>query len=165
MSAFSSVNTGLYVALADQFGTKDDVVAGAMIALTCGAFFAFALGASMNFQNIINAGILGVILGVSVVLITGFAGYFVHSLLGYKAGVTAAIGNTAGNQLATPLAVVAADATLAPFLGVATAQIATSIIVTCILCPLLVGYLDKKLKAKKARATHSAFSLESETVA
>ena len=218
MSAFSSVNTGLYVALADQFGTKDDVGAGAMIALTGGAFFtmialgasglanipilsmvaviipvivgfilgnldadmkkflgqgqhalipffAFALGASMNFQNLITAGIPGIILGVTVVVITGFAGYFVHSLLGYKAGVTAAIGNTAGNQLATPLAVVAADATLAPYLSVATAQIATSIIVTCILCPLLVGYLDKKLKTKKARDTEPQFSLEAETVA
>ena len=202
MSAFSSVNTGLYVALADQFGTSDDVGAGAMIALTGGAFFtmialgasglasipilsmvavivpviagfilgnldadlkkflgqgqhalipffAFALGAGMNFQNIVKAGIPGIILGISVVVITGLAGYFTHSLLGYKAGVTAAIGNTAGNQLATPLAIVAADATLKPFLASATAQIATAVIVTAILCPLLVGYLDKKLKAKQ----------------
>ncbi|AFM42853.1 2-keto-3-deoxygluconate permease [Desulfosporosinus acidiphilus SJ4] len=202
MSAFSSVNTGLYVALADQFGTSDDVGAGAMIALTGGAFFtmialgasglasipilsmvavivpvivgfilgnldadlkkflgqgqhalipffAFALGAGMNFQNIIKAGIPGIILGISVVVITGLAGYFIHSLLGYKAGVSAAIGNTAGNQLATPLAIVAADATLKPFLASATAQIATAVIVTAILCPLLVGYLDKKLKANE----------------
>ena len=177
MSAFSSVNTGLYVALADQFGTTDDVGAGAMIALTGGAFFtmialgasgladipilsmvavivpvivgfilgnfdadmkkllgqgqhaliplfAFALGSNMNFQNIVKAGIPGIILGISVVVITGFAGYFIHSLLGYKAGVTAAIGNTAGNQLATPLAIVAADVSLKPYLAAATAQIA-----------------------------------------
>jgi len=212
MSAFSSVNTGLYVALADQFGTSDDVGAGAMIALTGGAFFtmialgasglasipilsmvavivpviagfilgnldadlkkflgqgqhalipffAFALGAGMNFQNIVKAGIPGIILGISVVVITGLAGYFTHSLLGYKAGVTAAIGNTAGNQLATPLAIVAADATLKPFLASATAQIATAVIVTAILCPLLVGYLDKKLKAKQNVTTLAADSV------
>lgn len=202
MSAFSSVNTGLYVALADQFGDHNDVGAGAVIALSGGAFFtmialgasglanipilsmvavilpvivgfilgnldadtkkflgqgqhalipffAFALGSGMNFGNIVKAGVPGIILGISVTVITGFAGYFIHSLLGNKAGVSAAIGNTAGNQLATPLAIVTADATLKPFLASATAQIATSIIVTCILCPMLVGYLDKKVKAKK----------------
>jgi len=213
MSAFSSVNTGLYVALADQFGTTDDVGAGAMIALTGGAFFtmialgasgladipilsmvavivpvivgfilgnfdvdmkkllgqgqhaliplfAFALGSNMNFQNIVKAGIPGIILGISVVVITGFAGYFIHSLLGYKAGVTAAIGNTAGNQLATPLAIVAADVSLKPYLAAATAQIATAIIVTCILSPMLVGFLDKRLKVKE-----SFTDIENESVA
>jgi len=211
MSAFSSVNTGLYVALADQFGTKDDVGAGAMIALTGGAFFtmialgasglasipiismmaviipvivgfilgnldcdmkkflgqgqhaliplfAFALGSNMNFQNIVKAGIPGIILGVSVVVITGLGGYFVHRLLGYDAGVTAAIGNTAGNQLATPLAIVAADISLTPYLEVATAQIATAIIVTAILCPMLVGYLDKKVKAKSKAKAEEAYN-------
>lgn len=202
MSAFSSVNTGLYVALADQYGNKDDVGAGAVIALSGGAFFtmvalgasglanipilsmvavilpviigfivgnldeelkdflskgqhvlipffSFALGAGMNFQNIIKAGIPGIVLGISVVVITGFAGYFIQAAFGYKAGVTAAIGNTAGNQLATPLAIVAADVSLKPYLASATAQIATAIIVSAILCPMLVDYLDKKIKAKK----------------
>jgi len=202
MSAFSSVNTGLYVAIADQFGTKDDVGAAAVIALSGGAFFtmvalgasglanipmlsmmaviipvivgfilgnldadmkkflgqgrhalipffSFALGAGMNFQNIVKAGIPGIVLGITVVVITGFAGYFMQCAFGYKAGVSAAIGNTAGNQLATPLAIVAADVSLKPYLATATAQIATAIIVSAILCPMLVGYLDKKIKAKE----------------
>ena len=120
----------------------------------------------MNFDNIVKAGVPGIILGISVTVITGFAGYFIQSIFGNKAGVSASIGNTAGNQLATPLAIVTADATLKPFLASATAQIATSIIVTvCILCPMLVGYLDKKIKAKKARDTEPEFSLEAETVA
>jgi 2-keto-3-deoxygluconate permease len=199
MSAFSSVNTGLYVALADQFGDESDVGAGAVIALSGGAFFtmialgasglanipilsmvavilpvivgfvlgnldtdmkkflgqgqhalipffAFALGSNMNFGNIIKAGVPGIVLGISVTVITGFVGYFIQNMFGYKAGVSAAIGNTAGNQLATPLAIVTADQTLKPFLATATAQIATAIIITAILCPLLVGYLDKKSK-------------------
>jgi 2-keto-3-deoxygluconate permease len=202
MSAFSSVNTGLYVALADQFGDKDDVGAGAVIALSGGAFFtmvalgasglanipflsmlavilpvlvgfilgnldenmrkflgqgqhvlipffALALGSNMNLGNIVKAGVPGILLGVMVTLITGFAGYFIHSMLGQKAGVTASIGNTAGNQLATPLAIVSADATLKPFLAIATAQIATAIIVTALLSPLLVGFLDRRVQAAK----------------
>lgn len=203
MSAFSSVNTGLYVALADQFGDESDVGAGAVIALSGGAFFtmvalgasglanipilsmvaviapvivgfilgnldadmkkflgqgqhalipffSFALGSNMNFGNIIKAGVPGIILGISVTVITGFIGYFIQSAFGYKAGVSAAIGNTAGNQLATPLAIVTADQTLKPFLAGATAQIATAIIITAILCPLLVGFLDKRSKKKIA---------------
>jgi 2-keto-3-deoxygluconate permease len=33
-----------------------------------------------------------------------------------------------------------------PFLVMATAQLATAIIVTAILCPLLVGFLEKRSK-------------------
>jgi len=119
-------------------------------------FFALALGSNMNFENIVKAGVPGIILGILVTLITGSAGYFMHSLLGEKAGVTAAIGNTAGNQLATPLAIVTADATLKPFLEIATAQIATAIIITAILSPLLVGFLDKRVKAGKAAIAERA---------
>jgi Kef-type K+ transport systems, membrane components len=204
MSAFSSANTGLYVALADQFGDSNDVGAGSIVALSGGAFFtmivlgasglsnipvmsmvaviipviigfilgnldpdmksflgngknalipffSFALGASMNFKDMIHAGAPGVILGVLVVLISGLGGYIVHRLFGYKAAVNAATGTTAGNQMATPMAVASVDTTLKPFLAVATTQIATSIIVTSILCPLLVGYLDKRLKSKQSK--------------
>lgn len=199
MSAFSSVNTGLYVALADQFGNKDDVGAGAIIALTGGAFFtmvalgasglanipfismaaviipvivgfilgnldedmrkflgqgqhalipffAFALGSNMDFSSIVKAGLPGLLLGILVTLVTGLGSYFIHSLFGNKTAVSAAVGSTGGNQLATPLVVATADATMKPFLVMATAQLATAIIVTAILCPLLVGFLDRRAK-------------------
>ncbi|MPQ45213.1 2-keto-3-deoxygluconate permease [Clostridium tarantellae] len=203
MAAFGSANTGLYVSLADQYGNEDDVAAGAIVALSGGAFFtmlalgvsglanipimsmvavilpviigfilgnldedfrkflkagqhvltpffSFALGAGMNFHALIDSGVSGITLGIAVTLITGFVNYFIHGLLWEKKAVNFAVGTTAGNQLATPLAVVAADASLTPFLTSATAQIATSILITAILCPFIVGYVDKRLKIKKS---------------
>lgn len=204
MSAFACTNTGLYVALADQYGDKDDVGAGAIIALSGGAFFtmialgstglahipflamfavilpviigfilgnvdkdmraflgkgqhvltpffSFALGAGMDFHSILKAGASGIILGVAVVFITGFVNYYCHAIFWGKKAVNFAIGTTAGNQLATPLAVAAADVALRPLVGTAMTQIATSIIISAIICPFMVGYLDKRLKAKQAK--------------
>ena len=204
MAAFACNNTGLYVALAEDYGDSDDQGATAIISLSAGAFFtmialgasglanipimsmvaviipivigfiignldeefrkflgsgkhiltpffSFALGASMNFGDIIKSGLPGVGLGIAVVLITGFVNYYLHAIFWEKKAVNFAIGTTAGNQLATPIAVVAADSALAPYLTSATTQIAASIIVSAILCPFMVGYLDKRLKKKQMK--------------
>lgn len=110
-------------------------------------FFAFPLGAALNFKTIIKAGLPGLLLGFMVVLITGFGGYFSTRLFSkQKRAVGAAIGTTAGNSVATPAALALADSSLKPYVASATAQLAAAVIVTAILCPLLVSYLDKKDK-------------------
>lgn len=114
-------------------------------------FFAFALGAGLNFRQILEAGIPGIILGVAVTLITGLGGYYTMKLLKTKqpqAG--AAIGTTAGNAVGTPEAVAVADPAMAAIAAVSTVQVAAAIIVTAICCPLLVNFLAKKERAKKA---------------
>lgn len=112
-------------------------------------FFAFPLGAELNFRTIIKAGLPGLLLGVMVVIITGLGGYFSTILFGgKKKAVGAAIGTTAGNAVGTPAALTLADPSLQPYIATATAQLATAVIVTAILCPLLVSYLDKKDEEK-----------------
>jgi 2-keto-3-deoxygluconate permease len=111
-------------------------------------FFAFPLGAALDFRTIIKAGLPGLVLGVIVVVVTGFGGYLSTALFGKKKAVGAAIGTTAGNAVGTPAALALADPSLQPLVASATAQIAAAVIVTAILCPLLVSYLDKKDKAK-----------------
>nr|WP_221040082.1 2-keto-3-deoxygluconate permease [Gelria sp. Kuro-4] len=107
-------------------------------------FFAFPLGAALDFRTIFKAGLPGVLLGLVTVVLTGLGGYFtIKYVFREKKGVGAAIGTTAGNAVATPAAVAAADPTLAPLVAGATAQIAASVIITAVLCPLLVSYLDK----------------------
>jgi 2-keto-3-deoxygluconate permease len=111
-------------------------------------FFAFALGAGLNFQNIIDAGFSGVLLGLMTVLIVGTVGFLASRLFGNFRAAGAAIGTTAGNAAMTPAALVAADPSLLPFLEVATVQIATSVIITAVFCPIYVDWLDKRMKAK-----------------
>lgn len=113
-------------------------------------FFAFPLGAALNFGQIIQAGLPGIILGVACTALTGFVGYFIMKLLKAEhPEVGAAVGTTAGNAVATPAALAAVDPTLEAVAATATVQIAAAIIVTAILCPILVNYLHKKEEAKR----------------
>lgn len=108
-------------------------------------FFAFPLGAALDFKTIISAGIPGLILGVCVTLITGLAAYFASRVYGKKRNpAAAAVGTTAGNAVATPEALAMSDASLAPFVPAATAQVAASVIVTAVLCPIITSFLAKK---------------------
>ncbi|MDV3428131.1 MAG: 2-keto-3-deoxygluconate permease [Bacillota bacterium] len=120
-------------------------------------FFAFPLGAALNFGQIIQAGIPGIILGVVCTLLTGIGGYYTMKLLKAEhPQVGAAVGTTAGNAVATPAALAAVDASLAAVAPTATVQIAAAIIVTAILCPLFVNYLDKREKQKKLKTANAA---------
>lgn len=112
-------------------------------------FFAFPLGAALNFGQLLQAGVPGIILGVVCTVTTGLGGYYTMKLLKAKnPHIGAAIGTTAGNAAATPAALAAVDKSLEAIAPVATVQIAAAIIVTAILCPMLVNYLAKRDKVK-----------------
>lgn len=113
-------------------------------------FFAFPLGSALNFGQIIEAGFPGIVLGIACTLTTGLGGYLIMKLLKSKhPEVGAAVGTTAGNAVATPAALAAIDPSLQAIAATATVQIAATIIVTAILCPLLVNYLNKIENARK----------------
>ena len=110
-------------------------------------FFAFPLGAALNFGQLLQAGIPGILLGIICTLTTGLGGYYTMKLLKARnPHIGAAIGTTAGNAAATPVALAAIDPSLTTIAQVATVQIAAAIIVTAIFCPMLVNYLAKKEK-------------------
>ncbi|MFD1441119.1 2-keto-3-deoxygluconate permease [Lacticaseibacillus hegangensis] len=107
-------------------------------------FFAFPLGAALNFGQLVSAGAAGILLGVFCTVITGFAGWGVFHLFKFKyPQVGAAVGATAGNAIGTPAIVAAIDPTFKAVAAQATAQVAAAIIVTAILCPIMVSMLDK----------------------
>ncbi|RFB17215.1 2-keto-3-deoxygluconate permease [Bacillus sp. HNG] len=109
-------------------------------------FFAFALGMGINFTAIIEGGLSGILLGVITVIFTGGAGYLVFKWIGWNPLVGAAEGTTAGNAVATPAAIVAANASFAQFAELATVQIAASVVTTAILLPIVIGFLAKRLE-------------------
>jgi 2-keto-3-deoxygluconate permease len=124
-------------------------------------FFAFALGAGMNFMNFFNPDVVvaGLVLGLLTTILTGSAGILILKIFHEKsqiAGVAEA--STAGNAAATPAAVAVA-ATVAAGTGLmsaaeaqkfhdimylATAQVSISTLTTAILCPFAVIWWNKK---------------------
>jgi 2-keto-3-deoxygluconate permease len=111
-------------------------------------FFAFALGMGIDFNAIIQGGLGGIFLGLMTVFITGTAGYFIFKALKWNPIVGAAEGSTAGNAVATPAAIAAANASFASMVDIATVQVAASTVTTAILLPLYIAFLVKRLERK-----------------
>ena len=113
-------------------------------------FFAFGLGNSLNLQTGINAGFLGLLMGVGVVLITGTVLILADKLTGGNgiAGIAAA--STAGNAAAVPAALASIDTSYLPVAPAATMLVATCVIVTSILVPIATAmYANYVVKIDK----------------
>lgn len=127
-------------------------------------FFAFPLGAGLHLQNIVDAGLQGIVLGLMTVFIIGSIGVLCTRLFGKKfKAAGASIGTTAGNAALTPAALALVDPSLIPFEAAATVQIATSVIITAVLCPLYVGWLAKKLNDTTGQAANAEVTSGSNT--
>ncbi|GAA5347154.1 2-keto-3-deoxygluconate permease [Planifilum fimeticola] len=113
-------------------------------------FFAFALGMGIDFAKIVEGGLGGILLGIMTVFFTGTAGYLVFKWFGWNPIVGAAEGSTAGNAVATPAAIAAANASFASIAPLATVQVAASTVTTAFLLPLYIAFLVKRLERKAA---------------
>ncbi|PXV89152.1 2-keto-3-deoxygluconate permease [Lachnotalea glycerini] len=118
-------------------------------------FFSFPLGAGMNLETIVTAGGPGILLGV-LASFTGVGAYILLKLFKEEPIIGLATGSTAGNAVATPAAVAAADPTLAVIATAATAQVAASCVVSAILCPFIVSFAFKKLSKSKVMKQKNA---------
>ena len=116
-------------------------------------FFAFALGTGIDLGSVVTGGLSGIVIGVAVTLITGTFVYLGYRLLlrrGRQSGIGISAATTAGNAIATPGLVAAADPSFAPYVGTATAQVAASVLVTAILSPLLASWVLRRAGALDA---------------
>lgn len=113
-------------------------------------FFAFALGAGIDFKVLIIAGLSGVLLGFITTLVGGFFNIHADRLTGGSGIAGAAASSTAGNAIATPAAVALADPSFAALSAIAAPQIAASTITTAILTPLLTAYQARRAGVKRA---------------
>lgn len=113
-------------------------------------FFAFALGTGIDLQNVVTGGLTGVLVGLVVAPVTGglvYLGYRYLLRRGKQAAIGFAAGTTAGNAIATPAVVAAADPRFEEFVGTATAQVAASVLVTALLAPLIAAFFLKRAGA------------------
>jgi 2-keto-3-deoxygluconate permease len=115
-------------------------------------FAAFALGAGIDFRVLAGAGAIGVLLGLLTVVLSGGAavgGLYLWHLLRRHPQPTRNVlagfceASTAGNAIATPLAVATIDPSLAGLQATATAQVAAAVVTTAFTMPFAVAYLAK----------------------
>ena len=109
-------------------------------------FFAFALGAGIDFKMLIISGLSGILLGVMTTFIGGFFNILADRATGGSGIAGAAASSTAGNAVATPAAVALADPSYAALSAAATPQIAASTITTALLAPVLTAYIARQKK-------------------
>jgi 2-keto-3-deoxygluconate permease len=110
-------------------------------------FFAFALGTGINLGNVVSGGLSGIVVGAIAVLVTGTLSYFGYRWIlrrGKQSGIGIASATTAGNAIATPAIIAGADPTFAPYMEVATAQVASAVLVSAVLAPLLAAWVLKR---------------------
>ncbi len=123
-------------------------------------FFAFALGAGMNFATFFNPKVVvaGLTLGVMTTVLTGLTGIIVFMVFREKSQIApVAEASTAGNAVGTPAAIAAAAAVAAgsgmmsaaeaqaykDLVEIATLQVSISTLTTAILCPIAVIMMDR----------------------
>ena len=127
-------------------------------------FMAFTLGQRINLRSVATAGGSGILLGVTVLVVTGFVCIFVDRLLGGTGIAGAAASSTAGNSAAVPQAVALADPSYALIASAATIQVAASVIVTAIGTPLLTSWWYKRVQKQRDAIARSVVVVETTTV-
>ena len=113
-------------------------------------FMAFTLGQTIDLRSVVTAGAPGIVLGVTVLVVTGLVCITADRLLGGRGIAGAAASSTAGNSAAVPQAVALADTAFVPVAAAATVQVAASVIVTAILTPLLTAWWYRKVTRESA---------------
>lgn len=118
-------------------------------------FFAFALGSGIDLSSLWRTGLLGILLGLAVVLITGVFLLVVDKLTGGNGTAGLAAASTAGNAAAVPAIVAAANPAYRQAAGPATLLVATSVVVTAVCVPFLTAWWARRVGAASAESAHA----------
>lgn len=119
-------------------------------------FFAFALGAGIDLAAVWKAGLLGLLLGVAVFVISGVLLVVADRMTGGRGVAGIAAASTAGNAAAVPAIVAAANPAYRAAAGPATILVAASVVVTSILVPLGTAFLARRTKQSDPQARDEA---------
>ncbi|NJB19232.1 2-keto-3-deoxygluconate permease [Escherichia coli] len=117
-------------------------------------FFAFALGNTIDLTVIAQTGLLGILLGVAVIIVTGIPLIIADKLIGVGGGdgtAGIAASSSAGAAVATPVLIAEMVPAFKPMAPAATSLVATAVIVTSILVPILTSIWSRKVKARAAK--------------
>lgn len=112
-------------------------------------FFTFALGYTLNFNQIFSAGFAGVIVGFLVILVSGGFMAGLDRFVLKSDGVAGwAAASTAGAAVSVPHIIGEISPDFAGVAESATAIVAASVIVTSIFTPMITNYMEKRARQK-----------------
>jgi 2-keto-3-deoxygluconate permease len=124
-------------------------------------FFGFALGSSIDLGVIVDTGLLGILLGVVVIIITGVPLILADKFIGRGNGTAGlAASSTAGAAVANPMLVANMKPEFLPAAETATALVAASVIVTSILVPIITAYYSGYMKKKNPPAAEGPVDVQ-----
>ena len=103
-------------------------------------FFAFALGTTLDLRLVWAAGLLGLLLGIVTLLVSGLVLMTVDKLIGGNGTAGIAAATTAGNAAAVPMLIAAANPKYAAAARTATVLVASCVVVTSLLAPPLTAW-------------------------
>ncbi|MDU2064145.1 MAG: 2-keto-3-deoxygluconate transporter [Sporomusaceae bacterium] len=116
-------------------------------------FFAFALGNTIDLSVILKTGLLGILLGVGVIIITGIPLMLADKFIGGGNGTAGiAASSTAGAAVTNPIIIAGMNPAFEPVAQSATALVATSVIVTSVLVPIITAWWSNYAKRRKGDA-------------
>ncbi|HEY0209400.1 2-keto-3-deoxygluconate transporter [Acerihabitans sp.] len=124
-------------------------------------FFAFALGGAIDLSVIRDTGLLGILLGVGVIIVTGIPLILADKFIGGGDGTAGiAASSSAGAAAATPFLIAEMNPVFKSQVASATALVATAVIVTSVLVPILTALWAKWARRGQHGAHAAVVSLD-----
>lgn len=120
-------------------------------------FLGLALGLTINLTAVLDAGLLGIALGLFVVFVGGAVLLLADKLTGGDGIAGLAAATTAGNAAIVPAVVAAANPAYAPAAQHATVLVAASVVVSAVLCPIVTVAWARRIQ-KREQTTGEAAS-------
>ncbi|MCG7213158.1 2-keto-3-deoxygluconate permease [Paenibacillus mucilaginosus] len=115
-------------------------------------FIGFTLGNGINLTKVYQAGLTGIALGIFVVLVTGGACFIADRLTGGNGVAGIAAATTAGNAATVPAVIAAANPQYAEAAPSATVVVASCVVVTAIIVPILTAWWANRMQMKSGQA-------------
>src|SRR3954451_12109669 len=110
-------------------------------------FFAFALGVGIDLKAVWEAGLLGLLLGLTVFVLSGIVLMSADRLTGGRGVAGIAAASTAGNAAAVPAIVAGVNPAYKAAAAPATVLVAASVVVTAILVPFATAFVARRSAA------------------
>lgn len=108
-------------------------------------FLGFSMGSAINLRDIYRAGFSGLLLAFIVIFVIGSITVLCDIYINNRPGHAAwALSSTGANAVAVPQIIAEIDPSYLPLVGVATAQVASSAVITIILTPLITSWWARK---------------------